>query len=55
MELAKVTSKGQITVPAAIRKLLDLNVGDKMAFFKVGGRVNVINAKSIETGELRIE
>lgn len=55
MELAKVTSKGQITIPIAIRKMLDLEVGDKMAFFEVEGRVNVINAKNIETGELRIE
>ena len=32
MELAKVTSKGQITIPIAIRKLLGIKDGDKLLF-----------------------
>ena len=29
MELAKVTTKGQVTIPKAIRDLLDLKEGSK--------------------------
>ncbi|EMB29510.1 AbrB family transcriptional regulator [Treponema denticola MYR-T] len=32
MELAKVTSKGQITIPLTIRNLLGLKTGDKVFF-----------------------
>ena len=31
MELAKITSKGQITLPISIRRALKLNDGDKVA------------------------
>ena len=30
MEIAKITSKGQITIPIAIRKLLGVKEGDKV-------------------------
>ena len=33
MELAKVTSKGQVTIPVAIRKKLGIKNGDKGACF----------------------
>ncbi|WP_298336010.1 AbrB/MazE/SpoVT family DNA-binding domain-containing protein [Ferrimicrobium sp.] len=33
MELAaKVTAKGQVTIPVAVRRALDLNVGDEVIF-----------------------
>ena len=32
MELAKVTSKGQITIPIEIRKKLGIKNGDKILF-----------------------
>ena len=32
MELAKVTSKGQVTIPIAIRKRLGIKDGDKLLF-----------------------
>lgn len=34
MELAKLTSKGQITIPLAIRNMLGLKTGDKVFFLK---------------------
>ncbi len=34
MELAKITSKGQITVPISIRKALGLKDGDKVVFYE---------------------
>ncbi len=44
MELAKITSKGQITIPAAIRKLLGLKEGDKVLFIQEGSKVVMMNA-----------
>lgn len=36
MDIAKITSKGQITIPIAIRKLLGLKAGDKILFIQDG-------------------
>lgn len=35
MAAAKVTSKGQITIPAEVRKVLNLRAGDKVDFFEI--------------------
>ncbi|MCQ2577976.1 MAG: AbrB/MazE/SpoVT family DNA-binding domain-containing protein [Treponema sp.] len=47
MELAKVTSKGQITIPLMIRNLLQLKTGDKVFFEESQGRVYITNASQI--------
>lgn len=44
MELAKVTSKGQITIPVEIRKKLRIKDGDKVLFMEDGGRVYMMNS-----------
>lgn len=44
MELAKVTSKGQITIPATIRKMLGIKDGDKVLFVQEGSKVVIMNA-----------
>lgn len=44
MELAKITSKGQITIPIAIRKLLGVKEGDKVMFIQEGEKVIMMNA-----------
>lgn len=44
MELAKITSKGQITIPIAIRKFLGLKDGDKVMFLKEGNKIIMLNA-----------
>ena len=44
MELAKVTSKGQITIPAEIRRKMGLKTGDKVLFLEEGEKVIMINA-----------
>ncbi|MDR3013548.1 MAG: AbrB/MazE/SpoVT family DNA-binding domain-containing protein [Chitinispirillales bacterium] len=43
MELAKITSKGQITLPIQIRKKLSLKDGDKVLFMEKDGRIFVEN------------
>jgi AbrB family looped-hinge helix DNA binding protein len=44
MELAKITSKGQITIPVAIRKALGVKDGDKVLFIQEGDKVIIMNA-----------
>ncbi len=46
MELAKVTSKGQITIPIAIRNALGIREGDKVLFMEEGDRVILTNAST---------
>ena len=42
MDLAKVTSKGQVTIPIDIRKKLGLKNGDKVLFVEEAGRIYMI-------------
>jgi AbrB family looped-hinge helix DNA binding protein len=47
MNLAKISSNGQITVPVEIRRLLQLKEGDKVLFFqRENGEVVINNASS---------
>ncbi|MBD5523556.1 MAG: AbrB/MazE/SpoVT family DNA-binding domain-containing protein [Lachnospiraceae bacterium] len=46
MELAKVTSKGQVTIPVAIRKMLGIREGDKLLFVEEGKKVVLMNAST---------
>ena len=47
VELAKVTMRGQITIPVAIRNLLGIKDGDKVIFLEENGRIIVENAAMI--------
>ena len=44
MELAKITSKGQITLPIQIRRKLNLKNGDKVVFIESNGKIIVENS-----------
>jgi len=44
MELAKVTTKGQITIPVEIRKKLHLKPGDKVLFIEEDGKITFANS-----------
>ncbi|SPF41516.1 Looped-hinge helix DNA binding domain, AbrB family [Candidatus Desulfosporosinus infrequens] len=44
MEVSRVTSKGQITIPKAVRERLKLSEGDKVAFIEKDG--NIVITKS---------
>ena len=48
MEMATVTGKGSINIPIAVRKLLNLNVGDKVIFIEDGDGVRMHNASSLD-------
>ena len=44
MELAKVTSKGHITIPIDIRRKLGVKEGDKILFVEEQGRIIMMNS-----------
>ncbi len=47
MELAKVTTKGQITIPKEIRELLNLKEGSKILFIQKGNDIIIRNAAMV--------
>lgn len=44
MEVAKITSKGQITIPIDIRRRLGVKEGDKVLFVEEQGRIFMMNS-----------
>ena len=55
MDLAKVTSKGQVTIPIDIRKKLGLKNGDKVLFVEEAGRIYMMNSSMDAFKEAQIE
>lgn len=53
MELAKLTTKGQITLPIAIRRALSLKDGDKVAFLENNGQYVLVNPTMLAFEEAR--
>ena len=53
MELAKITTKGQITIPIHIRKKLNLKDGDKVIFIEENGRVVMENSTKVALREVQ--
>jgi len=53
MEIAKITSRGQITIPIDIRKKLGLKEGDKVVFVEDGDRIVFANATKIAFENMR--
>lgn len=51
MELAKMTSKGQITVPKAVREKLNLDTGSKIIFLQKGDDLVIRNADTVASAE----
>ncbi|MFC4075964.1 AbrB/MazE/SpoVT family DNA-binding domain-containing protein [Salinithrix halophila] len=47
MEVSRISSKGQVTVPKSIRQLLDLKEGDRVAFVQENGKVVITKASLI--------
>jgi AbrB family looped-hinge helix DNA binding protein len=49
MELGTLTSKGQTTIPAEIRRHFGLNDGDRLQFFVEGDHIVMVPAKGSVT------
>jgi AbrB family looped-hinge helix DNA binding protein len=52
MEIAKVTAKGQITIPLDVRRRLGLNEGNRMLFIEHGNGFFVVNENRIDMNTL---
>ena len=50
LEITKITAKGQITLPVAIRKSLGLKPGDKVGFIMDDGGIRVVNVAAMTFG-----
>ena len=48
---AKITSKGQITLPKPIRNSLNVEAGDRVVFLEINGEI-VVRAKNIRAVDL---
>lgn len=44
MDIARISSKGQMTVPVSVRKALNLKSGDKVIILEENGRYYIENA-----------
>jgi antitoxin PrlF len=55
MELAKVTVRGQITIPKEIRKKLNIKDGDKVVFLEENGKVIMENSAMLALREVQAE
>ena len=44
MDIARISSKGQMTVPISVRKALNLKSGDKVVILEDNGRYYIENA-----------
>jgi len=53
MELARLSSKGQITIPIEIRKKLNLKEGDKVLFLEENGKIVIANSSLIALREFQ--
>jgi len=53
MEVAKITSKGQITIPVDIRRKMNLRDGDKVVFIEQDGRYYVENAALVAINRMQ--
>ena len=55
MELAKVMSKGQVTIPVGIRKRLNLKEGDKVIFLEKDGNIVIANSAMVALAQVQEE
>jgi len=53
MEISRISSKGQVTIPKSIRDMLKLNEGDRVAFLQDNGKVVITKASLIALRELQ--
>ena len=53
MEVAKITSRGQVTIPIDIRRKLGVKEGDKIIFAEDDNRIFVVNAAKIAFANMR--
>jgi len=55
LEIATVTSRGQITLPAPVRRKLGVQTGGKVAFVELDGRYVVENVSMLQLRDRRTD
>ena len=55
MESAKVTAKGQVTIPKSIREFLEIKEGSKILFIQKGNDVIIKNSAMIALENIQKE
>jgi AbrB family looped-hinge helix DNA binding protein len=55
VELAKVTTKGQITIPREVRTKLGVKAGDKVLFIEEAGKIVIMNSSMAALKEIQNE
>lgn len=55
MEMSKITSKGQITIPKAVREELRLNEGDRVVFLRTNSGFLITKESTVTSGEIFLE
>ncbi len=53
MEISKITAKGRVTIPHALRKAADLKTGDKLVFELDGDSLIVTKFRPAESSRSR--
>ncbi len=54
MELAKMTSKGQLTLPVSVRRMLGIDTGDKVLFYVKNGHIIIDKESPASLGDAQI-
>ena len=55
MDMARISIKGQVTIPIAIRKALGLKEGDKVVFAEKAGNIVLLNSNRLAFEEFKNE
>jgi AbrB family looped-hinge helix DNA binding protein len=55
MDMARISVKGQVTIPIAIRKMLGLKEGDKVVFAEKNGNIVLLNSNRLAFEEFQRE
>jgi AbrB family looped-hinge helix DNA binding protein len=53
LDVSRVTSKGQVTIPIEMRRKLGIKDGDKVVFIEEGGRIVIANAAMVALKEVQ--
>lgn len=54
MELARMSSKGQLTIPLAIRRKIGLQTGDQVLFYEKGGRIVIAASTPVSLADAQV-
>jgi AbrB family looped-hinge helix DNA binding protein len=53
MDMARLSGKGQVTIPIGVRRKLGLRSGDKIVFAEQGGSIVLLNSNHLAWRELQ--